>query len=54
MTSESGSSDETIVAAPVADPDSQFYWDGLRAQRLLVQRCGACRNGHCGVYSFGV
>jgi uncharacterized protein len=41
-TPDSVSADEPFVAAPAADPDSQFYWDGLRAQRLLVQRCAAC------------
>lgn len=28
--------------APVADEESRFYWDGLRAHRLLVQQCGTC------------
>ena len=36
------SSEDTVVAPPVADADSQFYWDGLRARRLLVQRCAEC------------
>ena len=31
-------------AAPQADEDSQFYWDGLRDGRLLVQRCTECRS----------
>jgi len=28
--------------APSTTPDTQFFWDGLRDQRLLVQRCTAC------------
>jgi uncharacterized OB-fold protein len=28
--------------APVADDESRFYWDGLRAHRVLVERCAAC------------
>ncbi|MDA1094634.1 MAG: OB-fold domain-containing protein [Acidobacteria bacterium] len=27
---------------PVPTPDSQPYWDGLRAHRLVLQRCAAC------------
>jgi uncharacterized OB-fold protein len=23
-------------------PDTQFFWDGLRERRLLLQRCGSC------------
>jgi len=23
--------------------DTQFFWDGVRAQRLLIQRCAGCR-----------
>ena len=35
---------------PVAEPDglSAPYWEGLRHNRLLVQRCG-----HCGTWQFG-
>jgi uncharacterized OB-fold protein len=35
---------------PVAEPDglSAPYWEGLRQNRLLVQRCG-----HCGTWQFG-
>ena len=35
---------------PVAEPDglSAPYWNGLRDNRLLVQRCG-----HCGTWQFG-
>lgn len=28
--------------APTVTPDTQFFWDGLRADRLLVQRCDDC------------
>ncbi|HSO96399.1 MAG TPA: OB-fold domain-containing protein [Acidimicrobiia bacterium] len=31
-----------LVPVPEADEDSQFYWDGLRGRRLLVQRCTQC------------
>jgi len=27
---------------PTVTPDTQFFWDGLRAGRLLVQRCDGC------------
>jgi uncharacterized protein len=27
---------------PVVDEDSRAYWDGLRAHRVVVQRCAAC------------
>jgi uncharacterized OB-fold protein len=27
---------------PVADDESRFYWDGLRAHRVLVEQCAAC------------
>lgn len=29
--------------APVATPDSQFFWDGLAAHKLLIQRCSGCQ-----------
>jgi uncharacterized OB-fold protein len=29
---------------PIVDEDSRAYWEGLRAHRLVVQRCSAC--GH--------
>ena len=41
-TVDPGAPDAAAVAAPVADEDSQFYWDGLRERRLLVQRCTKC------------
>lgn len=31
-----------IVAPPVIDPDSAFYWHGLRVQTLLLQQCSGC------------
>ena len=30
------------MTAPAVDEESRFYWDGLRAGRFLLQRCGAC------------
>jgi len=27
---------------PTTTPDTQFFWDGLRERRLLVQRCDGC------------
>ena len=27
---------------PTVTPDTQFFWDGLREQRLLIQRCDGC------------
>lgn len=33
---------EPQVPAPVTDPDSQPYWDGLRERRIVVQRCADC------------
>lgn len=27
----------------VVDEESAFFWDGLAAHRVLLQRCGACR-----------
>lgn len=31
-----------IVAPPVPDQDSAFFWRGLREHKLLLQQCGAC------------
>ena len=28
--------------APTVTPDTQFFWDGLRGGRLLIQRCAQC------------
>jgi uncharacterized OB-fold protein len=28
--------------APSASPDTAFFWDGLREQKLLIQRCKSC------------
>jgi uncharacterized OB-fold protein len=28
--------------APSMTADSQFFWDGVRDHRLLIQRCGNC------------
>jgi len=30
------------VIPPAIDRDSQFFWDGVRAGQLLVQRCTDC------------
>jgi uncharacterized OB-fold protein len=27
---------------PALDPDSQPFWEGCRAHKLMLQRCGAC------------
>lgn len=29
-------------AAPIADDDSRFFWEGLREDRVLMQRCDSC------------
>jgi uncharacterized protein len=28
--------------APAITPDTQFFWNGLRDNKLLIQRCGGC------------
>ena len=28
--------------APSTSPDTQFFWDGLRERKLLIQRCSGC------------
>ena len=28
--------------APSMTADTQFFWDGAKEQRLLIQRCGGC------------
>lgn len=28
--------------APTVTPDTQFFWDGAKDHKLLIQRCGAC------------
>lgn len=28
--------------APSTSPDTQFFWDGLKQGRLLIQRCDEC------------
>ncbi len=32
-------------AAPEPDADSNFFWNGLREKKLLIQRCGDCGRG---------
>jgi uncharacterized OB-fold protein len=36
--------DDITIAKPrpVPTPTSQPFWDALRAERIVVQRCGAC------------
>jgi uncharacterized OB-fold protein len=29
--------------APSTTRDTQFFWDGVKTNRLLIQRCSACR-----------
>lgn len=33
---------EPASLTPVADADSQFYWDALAGERLVVQECQSC------------
>jgi uncharacterized OB-fold protein len=28
--------------APTISPDSEFFWNGLREHKLLIQSCGGC------------
>lgn len=28
--------------APAVTPDTAFFWDGVRAHELLIQRCASC------------
>ncbi|CAN5407998.1 hypothetical protein BH10ACT1_BH10ACT1_18610 [soil metagenome] len=32
----------TFRLAPSMSPDTQFFWDGLKEHRLLIQRCTGC------------
>ncbi len=32
----------TFRLAPSMSPDTQFFWDGLKEHRLLIQRCSGC------------
>lgn len=32
----------TSRLAPTVTPDTQFFWDGVKAHKLLIQRCAAC------------
>ena len=29
--------------APAITPDTEFFWNGLRENKLLIQRCGRCQ-----------
>lgn len=31
------------MTAPQVDEESRFFWEGLRAHRVLLQRCVGCR-----------
>jgi hypothetical protein len=31
------------VIPPVPDPDDQFFWDGVRDGKLLLERCASCK-----------
>lgn len=31
-----------VRLAPSMSPDTEFFWDGVRERRLLVQRCDGC------------
>jgi uncharacterized protein len=42
MTVSEPAAPDPVAGVPAADADSQFYWDGLRANRLLVQHCTEC------------
>lgn len=33
------------MLVPAVDPDSAFYWKGLREERFLVQQCTECGRG---------
>ncbi len=50
MSQQSSSYLPSGLPIPVAEPDglSAPYWDGLRANKLLVQRCA-----RCGTWQFG-
>ena len=32
----------TTRMAPTISPDTEFFWNGLRENKLLVQRCAGC------------
>jgi uncharacterized protein len=29
--------------APSISPDTEFFWNGLKDEKLLIQRCGECK-----------
>jgi uncharacterized OB-fold protein len=33
----------TRVIPPVPDADDQFFWDGVAARTLLLERCASCK-----------
>jgi uncharacterized OB-fold protein len=37
-----GNADWSKRSRPVVTLDTQFWWDGLKARELRIQRCGAC------------
>lgn len=34
------------LPVPIANPDSQAYWDGARQDRLLIRKCMSCGEVH--------
>ncbi|MEJ6510826.1 MAG: OB-fold domain-containing protein [Actinomycetota bacterium] len=32
----------TTVRPPISDFDDAFFWEGVKNQKLLIQRCGDC------------
>ncbi|MEM5274444.1 Zn-ribbon domain-containing OB-fold protein [Cupriavidus taiwanensis] len=37
---------QAALPKPVANADSQVYWDAARARRLVIRRCKACGEFH--------
>ena len=42
MPPSSTGADAGAVIRPVVSPDTRFFWDGLSARELRIQRCGEC------------
>ncbi len=41
--SDAGFDPKTAFPVPVADADTQPFWDGVARGELLIQRCGTCQ-----------